>query len=256
MPNSDLKQVFLYVKMISLYDERYDSCEDEMNYDGEAQELLRPNTNHLNKIRPSNGRGSLLLSDIWKRIIVLCIMRYSISFFRNTIVYASGQNYHFDERIEACNRCSIGVEMRHILSVCFGLSAAIIISYNLVHYVKRRTAFLSLLSLLSLITFPFYFVSAHWIIAGLIFLSSMLAECLFIIMFVYASEMVPTSVRGVAIGLVMCCSIIGELCSAIFSTYFLHVNFIISLSILHAVVVICLLVTYFFAIETKDISLD
>ena len=255
MPKSDLKQVFLHEKMVFLFEEESDSSEDELIEENEVQNLLRSNTNHLNQISPSNRGDSLSSTDVWKRIIVLCIMRYSITLCRNTIVYASGQSYYMLETIEICKRCSIGIEIRNLLSVCFGFSTVIIISYNLVHYVKRRTALLSLLLLLSLIAFPFYYISDHWTITSMIFLSSMFADCLFIILHLYMSEMVPTSVRGVTIGLVTCCGILGEICSVILATYFLYINFITSLSIVHAFVVFCLLITYFFAIETKDTSL-
>ena len=255
MPKSDLKQVFLHEKIVSLFEEESDSSEDELMEEIEVQNLLRSNTNHLNQISLNNSGDSLSSTDVWKRIIVLCIVRYSISICRSTIIYASGQSYYMVETIEACMRCAIGIEIRNLLSVCFGFSTAAIISYNLVHYVKRRTALLSLLLMLSLIAFPFYYVSTRWIITALIYLSSMTADCLFIIMFVYVSEMVPTSVRGVTVGLVSCCGILGEACSAILATYFLHINFVTSLNFLHSIIVICLLVTYFFAIETKDTSL-
>ena len=150
----------------------------------------------------------------------------------------------------------MSVGITNLISTCLGFSIAIIVAYKFVHYCKRRVTFLTLLSILSLLVITFYFGPSRWILATLIFVSSVCAECMLIVLIVYASEVVPTSVRGITVGLVTGAGYFGELAGAFLAAWVLHVCLTLFLSILHTVVVVCLIIVYLFATETKDVSLN
>ena len=202
------------------------------------------------RLHVQNSRMPLV--DILQRALVSCVMRFTAYMCRDVLVYASGQSYV----LNPCSDCHVNVGTTNLLSTCLGFSISIMVSYNLIHYCKRRITFLGLLISLSLLVIPFYFRPSHWILATLIFVSSVCADCLLVVLLVYLSEIVPTSVRGLNIGLAISSGYFGELSAAILATWVLHIKFTLFLNILHSVIVICLVVVYFFAIETKDVSLN
>ena len=228
------------------------SSEGDSDEDSAFEQLLEK-TKHLSNLNKSVKRDASLVSlDTFRKVFVSCLLRFTASVCRNVLVYASGQSY----ALNACSDCHVNVGITNLISTCLGFSIAIVVAYKFVHYCKRRVTFLILLSMLSLLVIPFYFGPSRWILATLIFVSSVCADCLLAVLNVYASEVVPTSVRGLTIGLVISAGYFGELVGAFLAVWVFHVNLTLSLNFLHIVIVTCLILVYFFAIETKDVSLN
>ena len=235
--------------------EPYNNCSREGDWSDEDNELERllKKTKHQSKLKQLDLMDSSMpLLEIFQRVLVSCVLRFTASICRNVLVYASGQSY----ALNACSDCHVNVGITNLISTCLGFSISIMVSYNLVNYCKRRITFLGLLISLSLLGIPFYFGPSRWILATLIFVSSVCADCLLVVLLVYMTEVVPTSVRGLNIGLAISSGYFGELSAAILATWVLHINFTLFLNILHGAIVICLVVVYFFAVETKDVSLN
>ena len=228
------------------------SSEGDSDEDSAFEQLLEKTT-HLSNLNKSVKREASLLSvDTFRKVFVSCLLRFTASVCRNVLVYASGQSYV----LNACSNCHMNVGITNLISTCLGFSIAIVVAYKFVHYCKRRVTFLTLLSMLSLLVIPFYFGPSRWILATLIFVSSVCAECMLVVLLVYASEVVPISVRGITVGLVTGAGYFGELAGAFLAAWVFHVNLTLSLNLLHTLVIICLTFVYFFAIETKDVSLN
>ena len=233
-------------------------CENEVDSEDEkeGETMVYKSLMKNGKLNGNNKDAVLTQLEIWQRIFTLCVLRYSINLCRSSILYSSGQKYSLDKSPDACNQCFVTFEVSHLMSVSIGLFASLTISYHLVHHVNRRTIFLTLLSLLAIVGLPFFFVSSSWIVTGLFFVLSAIADCLFVVMFVYISEAVPTSMRGITVGIVSGVGVFGDMCSALLATFFLHVNATLSLSIVYSIVIISIVFVYFFAVETKNISLN
>ena len=225
---------------------------DWSDEDNELGKILAK-TNHHSPLNQLDKRyASMPLLDIFQRVLVSCVLRFTACICRDVLVYASGQSYV----LNACSDCRMNVETTNLISTSLGFLISIIVSYNLVHYFNRRITFLGLLISLSVLAIPFYLGPSRWILATLIFVSSVSADCFLVVLHVYMSEIVPTSVRGLNIGLAVGSGYVGEIIGAILATWVIHINFALFLNIMHGIVVICLVVVYFFAIETKDVSLN
>jgi len=230
-----------------------DSFSEGDSDEGSASKQLIEKATYLSNLNRSVKRNVSLLSlDAFRKVLVSCVLRFTASFCLSVLIYASGQRY----TLNSCSDCHVNVGIINLISTCLGISITIIASYNFIHYCKRRVTFLILLSMLSLLVIPFYFGPSGWIQSALIVALSVCADCSLVVLNVYVSEVVPTSVRGLTIGLVIGAGYFGELAGAFLAAWVFHVNFTLSLSILHTVVVICLIMVYLFAIETKDISLS
>jgi len=229
------------------------SSEGNLSDDDNELRTMLQNTKHQSRLNQlEKGNSSMPLLEIFQRVLVSCVLRFTASIFRNVLVYESGQSFVLNN----CSECYVNVGITNLVSTCIGFSISIIGSYNLVRYFKRRLTFLGLLISLTFLVIPFYFGPSHWITATLIFASSVCADCLLVVLLVYISEIVPTSVRGLNIGLAIGSGYFGELSAAILATWVIHINFALFLNILHGIVVISLVVVYFFAIETKEVSLN
>ena len=202
--------------------------------------------------------GELKISnkDLRQRIIAVCVILFTIAISRGSFLYGSGQRYNEESSKQQCNQCSKNVSIRHLISVTIGSSVAILISYNVIGYLKRRLAMRGLITALAIAILPFYFHPSDWLVSCLFFVASVINECLLILMFVYSSEVVPSSVRGFANNLMFAFVIAGSLFAAILVTYLLHVSHFLTFLCLHMCILMCVLVVYRYVIETKDLSLN
>ena len=197
-------------------------------------------------------------NNAWHCIKVLCAIRLFSEIARCTLTYASGQNYAAGTSgpDSGCiQECSTSIQMHQLISASLGSSAALLLSYNIIKHMKRRLALIILVTVLAIGILPFYFELSDWQLLVLFFLGSVVTESIFVVMFVYSSEVVPSSVRGLAVSLMSGAAITGTFISSLLATYALHVAPFYSLLFIHTCIFMCLGVVYQYAIETKDVSL-
>ena len=203
-----------------------------------------------------NTNFQLTRKEIWQRIFLVSLLRFITEFCRSIVTFGSGQSYGRSREETQCMQCSLTIELKKLISVSFGVAVAAIISYNFVGRLKRKLAFKLLSTSLAVSIIPFYFALPTLLTTGFLFISSVITGAAYMILFVYVSEIVPTSVRGLAVGLASGSSIAGLLVGAQFATYFLHLHLQISLIVTHCFVGAFLIISFFFTVETKDISLN
>ena len=217
------------------------STEEEQ---GEALSLLNGSDLEISK------------QDLWKRIIVICIIRFCSAVVRSYLTYASGQRYKKDSYEGQCNECWSSVQVKQLISVSLGMSVALLTTYNLIARLKRRLVLRTLVTLLAIAITPFYFKLSDWLLSGVFFCASVMTECLFIVLCVYCSEVVPSSIRGIGVSLMFGASEMGSLFGGFFAMYFMHVGSFYTLLFIHSCIVISLIAVYCYVIETKDMSLN
>ena len=234
-----------------LYDDDNDDGSDVDDDDSSNQETANDEVSLLD-----HGNSNITNKDLRQRIIVLCIMGFAFSVSRNTLVYAAGQNYIKDSSIGQCSICSTAIYVKHLISVTIGLAIATIITYNLVGYVQRRLAMIVLLTILAILVVPFYFQLSDWLLSAIFFTASVIADCLVNLAHLYCAEVMPSTSRGRASSVMSGFSLIGTLVAVMLATYFLHIIHFYSFLFIHVLILTCLIVTYRYVIETKDMSLS
>lgn len=198
----------------------------------------------------------LTKADIWRRVMMVCITTFLNQWFRSALMYGSGQSYGMDKSKESCTQCTDSVQVAHLLSVSSGMALSLIAAYNFLRLFKRRLILLSLMTSLAIAVTPFHFAISDIISSLTFFVSSSITETVNVILLVYASEVVPTSVRGISVGTISTAGTIGKFTGTLFASYVLHLNGHLSLLVMHALIVVCITVIYFFAEGTKDMSLS
>ena len=194
--------------------------------------------------------------DLRQRVIVICVLSLMIAVSRNSFLYGSGQSYKKEMSIKQCNQCWTLFQENHLISVISGSSIALVISYNVIGYLRRRLAMRGLMTALAIAILPFYSQLSDWLLSVCFFIASIINDCLLILLLVYCSEVVPSSVRGFANNLMFAFGISGSLIGALMVTYFVHVSRFLTFFCLHSCVLIGLVVAYRYVIETKDMSLN
>ena len=202
------------------------------------------------------GDTNISMQDIIGRIIVVCLIRYCSQVYRSTLRYASGQNFMHQSSEIQCNQCTASVSVTHLISFSIGTTFALVLTYTLLGHVKRRLAMKVLVTVLFIMILPFYFQIPDWLMTGLYFCGSVPSECFYIVMNLYGSEVVPSSVRGFSVGLMAAAMVSGEFTGSILATYFLHVYPLFALIFVHINVTVCLIVVFRYVIETKHMSLN
>ena len=227
-----------------LFQEDIDDSSDDQREDREKKEFL------------DDGNATISMQDITGRILVVCLIRYCSQVYRSTLRYASGQNFMHQSSEIQCNQCTASVSVTHLISFSIGTTFALLLTYALLGHVKRRLAMKVLVTVLFIMILPFYFKIPDWLMTGLYFCGSVPSECFYIVMNLYGSEVVPSSVRGFSVGLMTAAMVSGELTGSILATYFLHVYPRFALIFVHINVTVCLIVVFRYAIETKHMSLN
>ena len=239
-------------------DDNVDDDVDEGSVASDHAHEISPNRTITQKEQCLQVGANVTISnkDLWLRVIAVCIIHFVLSVSRTFVVYESGQRYTMDSSQQQCYDCLAVVSIYHLISVTVGSSVAIFISYNFIGYIKRRLAMRSLITVLAIAILPFYFRLHDWLLSCFFFLASVLNECLLILMLVYSSEVVPSSVRGFANNLMFGFLLAGALLASFMVTFLLHISHFLTFLCLHIFVLICLVVVYLCVIETKDVSLN
>ena len=220
-------------------------------------EVKGDEANHEKTYLVNNKNIQLSRKDIWQRIFLVSLLRFITEFCRSIVTFGAGQSYkNSSKSADQCRQCYMTFELEQLVSVSLGIAVAAFISYHLVGRLKRRLALQILTTILALIIIPFYFGISGWFLTGFFFLLSVTTGAYYMILFVYVSEVVPTSMRGLTVGLASGSSIAGLLFGAQFATYFLHLNVLICVVVTHVLVGVLMVTVYFFAVETRDMSLN
>ena len=204
----------------------------------------------------NSGDLKITNKDLRQRIVTVCVIDFRVSVSRNSFLFASGQSYVQDHFQEQCNQCSALVSINHLISVSVASSLAIIISYNVIGFLKRRLAMRIFITVLAIAILPFYFQLSNFSLSICFFIVSVINECLMLLRLVYCSEVVPSSVRGFTTNLMFAFGITGSLVWALMATYTMHISYFVTFLFLHFCVLVCLVVVYRYVIETKHMSLN
>lgn len=192
----------------------------------------------------------------WKRVIMVSVIRLVVQVCRSALTFGSTQVYGKKTAPAAtCGDCAASIQYGNALSVSTGIIVSFALAYNFIGQIPRRLSLQVLISGIFACAVPFYFKLSSLVQYALFFTSTTIADSLFIVMFVYSSEVVPTSIRGTAVGIEAAAGNLGQLIGSIIVFSAMHLEFTVCLIVMHALVGICLLTIFLFAVETKDTSL-
>eukprot|EP00112_Aurelia_sp_Birch-Aquarium-sp1_P017345 Seg4008.2 transcript_id=Seg4008.2/GoldUCD/mRNA.D3Y31 product="putative transporter SVOPL" protein_id=Seg4008.2/GoldUCD/D3Y31 len=192
----------------------------------------------------------------WKRVIMVSVIRLVVQVCRSALTFGSTQVYGKKTAPAAtCGDCAASIQYGNALSVSTGIIVSFALAYNFIGQIPRRLSLQVLISGIFVCAVPFYFKLSSLVQYAVFFTSTTIADSLFIVMFVYSSEVVPTSIRGTAVGIEAAAGNLGQLIGSIIVFSAMHLEFTVCLIVMHALVGICLLTIFLFAVETKDTSL-
>ena len=262
MDDADKQQLILKYSRI-LYDDHAD--DDDHNDDWSDESSLAnfddnwPSNQETAKDEDSllhRGNSKISKKDSKQRIIVLCIIGFTISISQNALIYAAGQSYIGDSSGTHCSTCSTTVQVKHLISVAVGATVAAFVTCFIIGYVKRRLTMIVFTAILAVLMVPFYFQLSDWLLSVLFFIASVLTDSLATLKHVYCAEVMPSTLRGRASGFMSGFYLAGSVVAVMLATYFLHISHIYSFLFIHVCILTCLVVTYRYVIETKDMPLN
>ena len=220
--------------------------------------------NVTNEAEPTHD-GSIIESDSppsttfenWKRVVMVSVIRLVVQICRSALTYGSAQVYSKKATPSTiCGNCAASIKYGNAFSVSIGIIVSFALAYNFIGRLPRRLSLQVLISGIALCAVPFYFKLSSLVQYAVFFTATTLADSLFIVMFVYSSEIVPTSIRGTAVGIEAAAGNLGQLTGSFMVFAAMHLEFTVCLIIVHSLVGICLLTIFLFAVETKESSLN
>ena len=231
------------------------------NGDNTTEEIAE---DFANQAEPTHD-GSIIESDSptsttfenWKRVIMVSVIRLVAQICRSALTFGSAQVYSKKATPSTiCGNCAASIKYGNAFSVSIGIIVSFALAYNFIGRLPRRLSLQLLISGIALCAVPFYFKLSTLVQYAVFFTATTLADSLFIVMFVYSSEIVPTTMRGTAVGIEAAAGNLGQLTGSIMVFAAMHLEFTACLIIVHSLVGICFLTIFLFAVETKDTSLN
>ena len=193
-------------------------------------------------------------SELYKRIVVLTCLRFAVQVFGGVFMFGSMQ-FKNPSAVIACGSCSTNMNYRFVITLAVALETGFLISFFMSGKYNRKFALQVIFAVRALLVMPFYFGISQWMKIPFYFTSAVANFSLFIIVNIYASEVIPTSHRALATGIENTAGNVGLFIGDFFALYLVHVNYYAVLAALQGVTIVAILIISAFVIDTKDIPL-
>ena len=143
-----------------------------------------------------------------------------------------------------------------VITLAVALETGFLISFFMSGKYNRKFALQVIFAVRALLAIPFYFGISQWMNIPFYFTLAVCNFSAFIIVNIYASEVIPTSHRALATGIENTAGNVGLFIGDFFALYLIHVNYYAVLAALQGVTIAAILIISVFVIDTKNIPLS
>ena len=194
-------------------------------------------------------------SELYKRIIILACLRFAVQGGSGIFALGSMQFNTTSSKI-ACGSCSANMNYNFVITYALASETGFLLSFFLSGKYNRRFALTVVFSCRALLVIPFYFGMNQWIEVPLFFIAGVSRFCSFVVVGVYASEVIPTSHRALAGGIENTAGNMGLLIGNFFAIYVIHTNYYAVLAALQGLTIVIIIIISLFVIDSKNVPLS
>ena len=194
-------------------------------------------------------------SELYKRIVILTFLRFSVQVVGGVFMFGSMQ-FKNPSTVIACGSCSANMNYKFVITLAVALETGFLISFFMSGKYNRKFALQVIFAVRALLAIPFYFGISQWMKIPFYFTLAVCNFSAFIIVNIYASEVIPTSHRALATGIENTAGNVGLFIGDFFALYLIHVNYYAVLAALQGVTIAAILIISVFVIDTKNIPLS
>ena len=205
---------------------------------------------------PSKSEEGLSRSSIYCRIFNLSLLSLVFSLTANGLMFASMQlTTKKMHGIFSKDKCIKNMSFEYILSCSVGMLFSFFSAYFIIGRISRRKSFRTLLILLCLSFMPLYFTRNKVIITIFFITDTLITLSFYNCLHVYYSECLPTSVRGLGIGICNLAGNVGKTLSSFFFMYLMNTHPMFALFVVNVLTVAGTIAGFLTVVETKDMPL-
>ena len=201
------------------------------------------------------SKTDLPKSELYKRIIVLACLRFAVQSCHGVFTYGPMQFKHLSFKF-ACGSCSASMNYKFVVTYVFAVETAFLLSFFLNGKYNRRFALLVVFIFCALPVIPFYFEIREWVKVPFYYIAGVFHFSSFIIVNIYASEVIPTSDRALATGIENTAGNVALITGDFFALYLIHTNYYAVLAALQGITIVIIIIISIFVIDAKNVPLS
>ena len=204
----------------------------------------------------STSEEELSKSSIYCRIFNLSLLSVVFSLTATGLMFASMQLTTKEMHGIFCkDKCIKNMSFEYILSYSVGILFSFFSAYFIIGKISRKKSFRTLLILLCLSFMPLYFTHNKVVVTIFFITDTLITLSFYNCLHVYYSECLPTSVRGLGIGICKLTGNIGKTLSSFFFMYLMNAHPMLALFVVNILTVVGTIVGFLTVVETKDVPL-
>ena len=201
----------------------------------------------------SNPRVSQtrLSRTVLLKITVTSFFSFTGSLF-GTAVHLGTMQFGEDSNSGKCGDCARTLIYKYRWGMQCAIALSVVITFVIIRKVKRILAFRIQTIVLALSIIPFYWDTKGWTLMITIILSVTIVASFNTCAMVYQAELVPTSIRSLAVGIATSCSYGGKFIGGFLSLHVYHKNRFICFGVMHVILLLAMIAAFCLPWETKD----